>query len=235
MSKTMKNSITYSFILLGALALGIVVPNEVSAERPGSYRGYNEPSIEPLEEEEDNSPTRNPQPVINSISPESANVGGGSKNVTITGNGFIPSSTARWNGADRPTTFIDSSHLLIHLNSADMQGSSGRYITVWNRAPGGGYSNSAFFTINGYVAPNAGNRGNTGTRNNTQDVTGDVEGASDENYSDLASNVIFGSNTFMPSGIVQWLLFAIFILLVVIIVRKLFLADKYHAKPLKHA
>jgi hypothetical protein len=62
-----------------------------------------------------------------------------------------------------------------------------------------------------------------------------TEQSGDDAYSALASNVIFGSNSFMPSGIIQWLLFAIFVLIVVIVVRRIFLADKYHAKPLKHA
>ena len=53
--------------------------------------------------------------------------------------------------------------------------------------------------------------------------------------SDLASNAIFGANGFLPSGLVQWILFAIFILLVVILARKVFGAQKrYEEAPLKH-
>jgi|GEM_PF-3300523 len=53
--------------------------------------------------------------------------------------------------------------------------------------------------------------------------------------SNLAANAIFGSNSFMPSGIIQWVLFAILILLVVILVRKIYGADQaYNAAPLKH-
>ncbi len=53
---------------------------------------------------------------------------------------------------------------------------------------------------------------------------------------DLAANAVFGApHSFMPSGIVQWILFAIFILLIVILFRKVTNADKkYHAKALKH-
>jgi hypothetical protein len=51
----------------------------------------------------------------------------------------------------------------------------------------------------------------------------------------LAANAIFGSNTFLPSGLIQWVLFAILILLIVILVRKIFGHEaKYHATPLKH-
>lgn len=57
-----------------------------------------------------------------------------------------------------------------------------------------------------------------------------------KNVGSLAAGAIFGSNSFAPSGIIQWILFAIIILLLVIIVRKFFGgADRYHSKPLKHA
>ena len=57
-----------------------------------------------------------------------------------------------------------------------------------------------------------------------------------DDSSNLASNAIFGSNSFMPSGIIQWILFAIFVLLIVILVRKISGADKkYHSTPMKHA
>ncbi len=52
---------------------------------------------------------------------------------------------------------------------------------------------------------------------------------------DLAANAIFGSNTFLPSGIIQWILFAILVFLIVILVRKIYGGgEKYHAAPMKH-
>jgi hypothetical protein len=141
-NKTIKNSIRYSLILLVILGFGVITFMAVEANAYYGYyggtsiyndelenqgNGYQSPSNNP-------EPTVNPKPSVNSISPKSANVGSGSKNVTVIGNGFVPSSVARWNGSDRPTTFIDPSHLVIHLSSSDMQGSSGRYITVWSPA-----------------------------------------------------------------------------------------------------
>lgn len=247
MSKTIKNLISYSLILLAILTLGAItlMAKEANAGDNAFYSAYNEPDLDA----DNDLPSRNPAPVVASINPSSGNLGGSSKTVTITGSGFVPHSVARLNGSDRPTTFVDYSHLLIHLNASDMYGASGKYITVWNPAPGGGYSNGVLFTINGYVAPKASSTGstatsgNTSTRNSNSNNSGSVEGASDTNngipttddYSALASNAIFGSNGFMPSGLVQWLLFAIFILLIIIIVRKVFFADKYHQTPLKHA
>lgn len=57
-----------------------------------------------------------------------------------------------------------------------------------------------------------------------------------DNFSTLAANALFGTNGFLPSGILQWLVFAIIILVLVIVARKAFGSeDKYHGSPMKHA
>ncbi|OGI65386.1 hypothetical protein A2647_02640 [Candidatus Nomurabacteria bacterium RIFCSPHIGHO2_01_FULL_40_24b] len=58
-----------------------------------------------------------------------------------------------------------------------------------------------------------------------------------EDVSDLAANAVFGSdNGFMPSGLIQWIFFAILILIVVILVRRVTGGEeRYHKEPLKHA
>jgi hypothetical protein len=54
--------------------------------------------------------------------------------------------------------------------------------------------------------------------------------------SNLAANALFGSNGFLPSGLIQWILFAIFILVVVVLARIVFGAKrKYDSTPLKHS
>ena len=54
------------------------------------------------------------------------------------------------------------------------------------------------------------------------------------NVSALAANALYGANSFLPSGLIQWILFAIFILLIVILVRITFgYKENYHATPLK--
>ncbi|MEX2028856.1 MAG: IPT/TIG domain-containing protein [Candidatus Paceibacterota bacterium] len=185
-------------------------------------------------------PANNPRPSISSINPNSANLGEGAKTVTILGSGFVSNSVARVDGTDRPTTFIDYSHLLVHLNANDMVGANGRYITVSNPTPGGGSSNAEFFTINDYVAPGAsatnGNQNGGATYNNGNSYGAEGQVQREETVSNLASNVVFGTTSFMPSGIVQWIFFAILILLIVILVRKIFKGEeKYQATPLKHA
>ena len=53
-------------------------------------------------------------------------------------------------------------------------------------------------------------------------------------YENLAANTIFGSIGFVPSGLFQWILFAILILLIVILTRRVFGGNKkFQETPLK--
>lgn len=52
----------------------------------------------------------------------------------------------------------------------------------------------------------------------------------------LTANVLFGSNTFIPSGLLGWILLAILILFIIILVRRIFgNTARYMRVPLKHA
>ena len=56
-----------------------------------------------------------------------------------------------------------------------------------------------------------------------------------EKYSDLAASAIFGENSFLPTGLIQWILLAILVLGGVILVRKVYGgSEKYYATPMKH-
>ncbi len=88
------------------------------------------------------------------------------------------------------------------------------------------------------------NSKSTSTSNTTKNTTKststsnqeDFESNDSEELSDIAGNAIFGTGGFAPSGLVQWILLGIFILLIVILVRKITGAEaRYHAEPLKHA
>jgi hypothetical protein len=51
----------------------------------------------------------------------------------------------------------------------------------------------------------------------------------------LVASAIFGTNSFLPSGLVQWIFFAILVLIATILVRKIYGGnEKYNAVPLKH-
>ncbi|MFA6177607.1 MAG: hypothetical protein WC694_01800 [Candidatus Paceibacterota bacterium] len=182
----------------------------------------------------------NPTPYISSITPNSINNLGSNMVITITGNGFIPSSIVRINGSDRTATFIDSTHILVRINSNDISDTDGFYINVFNGFPGGGYSNAEFFTVNKNnsttITSTTTNTENNINNNNTYSNTNQTQNTTtkNSNFNNLASTAIFGSNSFFPSGLIQWILFAIIILLIIILARRIFGAHaKYNEAPMK--
>lgn len=90
----------------------------------------------------------NPAPAIASLDPNTVFTGSSGFTLTVNGTGFIPSSIARWNGSDRPTTFISSTQLRIALPATDRSLPGTASVTVSNPGPGGGISNSQTVTIN---------------------------------------------------------------------------------------
>ena len=239
MSKLNNKSIFFGLKILSILAFSLLIipssANAYSARNNGfnNATDYDEVVVRAT-------PTTNPKPAISLISPKSINLGMGTKTITITGSGFVPGSVARVNNSSRPTTFIDSTHLLMQISGNDTYAykeSGGFFITIYNGAPGGGYSNGVFFTVNSNSTAGANvNNDNSNTVSpDTYTETVETENETD-NYSNLASNAIFGSGSFLPSGLVQWILFAILILLIVILARKIFGArENYDEAPMKHA
>ncbi len=57
-----------------------------------------------------------PMPVIASLSPSQVVAGGSTFPLTVIGRGFVPACIARFNGSDRPTSFVNSSHLLVTID-----------------------------------------------------------------------------------------------------------------------
>lgn len=247
MSKTSKKSINYGLKILTVLAFALIfVPvNKAAAFSPtptptyvsghynadGSYTfgdfvwGYNNNTATNYNTSIDG----NPIPAVSSIIPKSGNTTDlNNKTVTVFGSGFIPSSVARINGVNRPITFIDGSTIQVQITANDLinyRSNGGFFVNVFNEGPGGGYSNSAFFAVNDQNASANTNQTNNSGTNNPHDFTG------------LTSNAIFGdSNSFLPTGFVQWILLAIIILIIVILARKIFGGEKeYHESPMKHA
>jgi len=91
----------------------------------------------------------NPSPSITSISPNSAAAGGGSFTLTVTGSGFVPTSTVEWNGSARATTFSSGSQIQAQIKAIDISAMGSASITVANPTPGGGVSGAMTFTISG--------------------------------------------------------------------------------------
>src|SRR5436853_442598 len=89
----------------------------------------------------------NPVPVISGLMPASVTAGTAAPTLTISGSGFLSSSSVTSNGVPHTATFVSASELTISLTSAD-QATVGSYsVVVTNPSPGGGASNTATFTV----------------------------------------------------------------------------------------
>ena len=78
-----------------------------------------------------------PVPTLTAVSPSSV-AAGGAGIITLTGTGFIPNSSALWNGVARTTTYLNLTTLRIALTASDLGAAGTGQITVSNPAPGGG-------------------------------------------------------------------------------------------------
>ncbi len=91
--------------------------------------------------------TSNPVPSITSLSPGTTTVGAANLQITVTGSGFISSSTASWNGSARPTTFVSATQLTMTLQASDVTSTGSGQVTVTNPSPGGGSSSASAFAV----------------------------------------------------------------------------------------
>lgn len=95
-------------------------------------------------------PGQNPTPSIGAISPGQIMTDAASATditLLVTGENFIPASQARWNGSDRPTTYVSPTQLKLTVTAADLAAGGQGSVTVRNPGPGGGESNTATFSI----------------------------------------------------------------------------------------
>lgn len=92
-------------------------------------------------------PSLTPMPVATSLSPASALAGGAAFTLTVNGSKFVSSSVVRWNGSDRPTTFVSSTQLQAAISSADITEAGTKQVTVFTPPPGGGTSSALPFTV----------------------------------------------------------------------------------------
>jgi hypothetical protein len=89
----------------------------------------------------------NPVPAISGLVPDSAQAGGPAFTLTVEGSGFVTGSVVRWNGANRPTTFVSATQLQAAVPATDIEAAGTATVTVFNPAPGGGTSNPQSFSI----------------------------------------------------------------------------------------
>jgi len=94
-----------------------------------------------------NKKNQNPVPMLTSIAPTSATVGGPAFTLTVNGLDFVSGSTVQWNGSGRPTTFVNGTQLSAAIPAADLAAPGTAQVTVVNPTPGGGTSSAITFTI----------------------------------------------------------------------------------------
>lgn len=87
-------------------------------------------------------------PTITLLSPSSVVAGGAGFQLNVIGTNFAPGSVVRWNGQDRPTSFISVTELIAQISAADITNVGTAQVTVFSPPPGGGLSNSVTFAIN---------------------------------------------------------------------------------------
>jgi uncharacterized protein (TIGR03437 family) len=95
----------------------------------------------------------NPQPSITGISPSSAQAGSGPLTLTITGSGFIPSSSVKFNGVLHTASFASSSQLIVTLSASDLAVAGTFPVLVTNPPPDGGNSNTVNFNVSSASVP----------------------------------------------------------------------------------
>jgi trimeric autotransporter adhesin len=90
----------------------------------------------------------NPVALIAKLSPSSLNAGATTAaTVTVTGPGFVPTSTVQVNGVARATTYVDKTTLTFAATVADQANVGTLAVTVKNPAPGGGVSAIASLSV----------------------------------------------------------------------------------------
>lgn len=92
-------------------------------------------------------PVQNRAPVLTSVNPAVVPQGSVAFSLGVLGSGFIPGSVVRWNGQDRPTTYMNPGQLLAQISAADVAAADTVEITIFTPAPGGGVSGTVLLPV----------------------------------------------------------------------------------------
>ena len=96
-------------------------------------------------------------PSLSSIAPTSRTAGSAAFSLAVNGSNFSNVSKVRWNGAERPTTFVSATQLTAQIPASDIATVGSAQVSVVNPAPGGGASQALAFAINATPPPPADN------------------------------------------------------------------------------
>jgi len=92
-------------------------------------------------------PVANPLPTLSGLDPALVVAGGTGLVLTARGTGFVSSSVVRWDGADRPTTYVDQATLTATIAASDVANADTIGITVFSPMPGGGETAALPFVV----------------------------------------------------------------------------------------
>ncbi|MFY9549540.1 MAG: PQQ-dependent sugar dehydrogenase [Thermoanaerobaculia bacterium] len=93
-------------------------------------------------------PTPYPAPAVSSVSPSNVIAGDPGFTLQVNGAGYVYPSVVRWNGQDRPTTFVSATRLDAQIPASDIMGAGTAQVTVFTPSPGGGTSGPRTVNIN---------------------------------------------------------------------------------------
>lgn len=264
MTKTINKNLINVLAIIALFSFNVVLltPKDVSANHYSPVYAYNEPEeIDhddyDYDENDYYEDLLNARPAISSIDPQVANKNSNAINVTVVGSNFNTDSIVQWDGANLPTRYETSKKLIAQLPSSKLDTNGSYEIKVFNDNSNKS-SNSATFvvrdrlvtsaTVAGTTSGTSNSSGNTAStvkktttsKSSTATTTSKSSTAKDSESknsgSELAGNALFGAgNGFLPSNILQWIIFAILILLAVILWRKLWVTEEDKRAPLKHA
>ena len=83
--------------------------------------------------------------LLSLLSPSSATAGGPGFTLNVTGADLVDGAVVRWDGSDRPTTFVSGSAVTASIAAADL--ATGKVVQVTVRNPDGGISSPLEFTV----------------------------------------------------------------------------------------
>lgn len=98
----------------------------------------------------------NPVPAITTLSPAFLVVSAAPQTLTITGTGFLPTSTVTYNGVAHTPTYVSATQLTIALTSSDLAAVGNYPVVVTNPTPGGGASAATTFSVWGKLSDTTG-------------------------------------------------------------------------------
>jgi hypothetical protein len=88
-------------------------------------------------------------PSLTSLLPSTAVAGDPAFVLSVMGSDFVDGAVVRWDGSDRPTTFVNSLKLEAQIATADL--TTGRIVQVTVLNPDGGISGALDFSVSGFT------------------------------------------------------------------------------------